>query len=167
MLSFSAALFTLSGCGSGGGGNAAPASPTAVVTLSAQGTVASPKLIHGIELYLILPAGVTVKTDTNGKVPSSGVGAVVVAAGDAAGLNTSVLANYPVTDPVDGNTNAIKVEIIDTDGFDPGNFVTVTCDRAAGASPNQADFKVTGFKPVDQTGNTISSLSVDLASVIK
>lgn len=145
--------------GSGGGGTAAPSK--AVVTLSAQGTVSTPNFIHGIELYLVLPVGVTVKTDTTGK-PTDGI---VVATGGAAGANTTVLAKYPVTEPVEGNANAIFILLTDTAGFDPGNFVTVTCDITSGSSPKQADFKVTGFKPVDSLSGAVINDLIAVSTV--
>ncbi len=159
-------LFTLPGCGSGGGdgSGASSASPQAVVTLSTQaaGTLAS-NTIRGIELYLVLPAGVSVKTDSTGKTASG----VIVATGSAAGPSTAILGNYPVTDPVSGNGNTMKIVIANVDGFNPGDFAMVNCDRAAGVSPNAAAFQVTGFKPVDQTGAVISGLSVTFSVLLK
>jgi hypothetical protein len=167
MLSFSAALFTLSGCGSGGGGNTTPALPKAVVTLSTQvtqGTIAS-KQIHGIQATLILPAGVTVKADSTGKTGDK----VVVASGDAADAVLQV-GNYT---PATGSTKGtVKIEIVKTSGFDPGNFVTVTCDLATGISPKAEEFQVTDFKAVEcqdvqSCGTTIDNLSVSITSEIK
>lgn len=159
-------LFTLSGCGSGGGGgNASPTSSQALVTLStvASGVLAS-NTIKGIELYLVLPAGVTVKTDSSGKT----TGGVIVATDSAAGPNTSILGNYPVTDPVSGNVNTLKIILADTDGFNPGDFAIVTCDRAAGVSPNATEFKINGFKPVDQNGTDLSgSLNIAFSVQLK
>jgi hypothetical protein len=160
-----ALLFTLPGCGGGGDdGDASTSSPQAVVTLSTQSSVAlSSNTIRGIELYLVLPAGVSVKTDSSGKTASG----VIVAVGSAAGPNTAILGNYPVTDPVSGNGNALKIVLADSDGFNSGDFATVTCDRAAGVSPSPAAFQVNGFKPVDQTGAEISGLSVTYSVLLK
>ena len=161
-----ALLFTLPGCGGGGGddGSASASSPQAVVTLSTQSTaVLASNTIRGIELYVDLPAGVSVKTDSTGKAASG----VVVAAGSATGPNTTILGNYPVTDPVSGNGNALKIVLADTDGFNPGDFAVVTCDRASGVSPGPSAFQVNGFKAVDQTGTEISGLSVAYSVQLK
>jgi hypothetical protein len=158
-------LFTLPGCGGGGdGGNASTSSPQAVVTLSTQSTAAlASNTIRGIELYLDLPAGVSVRTDSTGKTASG----VIFAAGSATGANTTVLGNYPVTDPASGNGNALKIVLADTDGFNPGDFAVVTCDRASGVSPGPAAFQVNGFKPVEQTGAEITGLSVAYSVLLK
>lgn len=139
-------LMILPGCGSGGGGEptTAAVATQSVVTLGTtvtQGSLASNQ-IKGIELYLALPAGVSVKTDSNGKTLSG----VVAATGAATGASTAVLGNYPVTDPVSGNTNALKIVVANVDGFGTGNFVTVTCDRPSALFPNNSDFHINGFK---------------------
>jgi hypothetical protein len=158
-------LFTLPGCGSGGGGGGtSSASPQAVVTLSTQTAVPlASNSIRGIELYLVLPAGVSVKTDATGKTNSG----VIAVTGSAAGPNVAISGNYPVTDPVSGAVNTLKIEIVNVDGFNPGDFATVTCDRATGVSPSAAAFQTSGFKPVDQTGTVISDLSITFSMLLK
>ncbi len=157
-------FLALNGCGSGGGGggNSAVSTPQTVVTLSTtvnEGTTITSKQIKGIELYLDLPAGVSVRTNPDGSTPRG-----VVAGTGTANDPTYVSGTYPVTDPTSGSTNAVHIMIADVTGFDPGNFVTVTCDRPSGLLPSSADFHINGFV-ASQNGTYLNGLTCNATIV--
>lgn len=145
-------LFTLSGCGSGGGGNGSAAPTKSVVKLSTQGTVPTQSTVGGVQLTLVLPAGVTVKADNTGKTN----GGVVVASGVATGADVYTGTYTPATASTDGT---LEIWIANSQtGFGTGEFVTVTCDLAAGAAPKATDFTIKpDYKVFNLTDSSIIS----------
>ena len=137
----------LCGC-SGGKGQT---SPTAILTLGTQGTVAA-QSIRGLELTITLPAGVTISSDGSG-TPSEGV---LAASGPAAGGSAAVAGHY--TAAVGSTPGTLTLVLVKTAGFDAGEFATVTCNLGEGAAPGPADFGQVGFKAVDQNGAELGGL---------
>jgi hypothetical protein len=144
-------VLSLTGCG-GGGGSSAPQAATATLRLSTSGTGTS---LAGIGITVTLPAGVTVTT-ANGAV-ASGVVAVsgVAAPGTAisvytpaSGGNLATLALAIVSNPTASNPTAV---------FGTGEFVTITCSRASGLTPQASDFPLSGFNPFDTSGNPVTT----------
>jgi hypothetical protein len=146
-------MFSLAGCGGGGGGNGNAAPTKAVVKMSTQGTVPMSSTIGGVQLTLVLPAGVTVNADsTTGKTDSG----VVVASGVATGADVYWGTYTPATASADG-TLEIKIANSQT-GFDTGEFVTVTCDLAAGVVPKATEFAVkSDYKVFNLTDSSLIS----------
>ena len=130
-------MFALVGCGSGGGGNGNTTLTKAVVKLSTQGALPAQSIIGGVELTLILPAGVTVNVRSDGTgTTNSGV---VVASGVATGADVYTGTYTPATVSTEGT---LKIRIANSQtGFDVGEFATITCDLASGAAPKATDFK--------------------------
>lgn len=153
---------TMFGCGGGGGGTAtdkgggtAVQPTTAVLKLSSQGTLPTGTSIAGIGITINLPAGVTVKTDSTGKVASE----AVVASGTTAGKASFAPPNYV---PAAGTTPAkLSFVLASTEaaGFGTGEFATVTCDVATGTTPAATDVTLSDFKPIDLKGVDIPGLS--------
>jgi len=143
-------LFALPGCGSGGG-IAASAPTRAAVKLSTQATGAA-QAIGDITVTLNLPAGVSVRVKPDGSGQTAD--GVVVKSGAADVPNATALAKYSPA------ARTVDIEIVKSDGFNPGEFVTVSCDIAAGAAPVGADFSTSNFSSFDLTGNTITNLEV-------
>lgn len=157
-------LPVLPACGGGGGGGGgffippAPAAPApepaketqptvAVLTFSTTKVNAADTVtIGGIGVTVNLPAGVTAKTiDADGNVDAS----VVVPSGAAAGATTKtgVLAG--------GKLSVLVGEA--TNGFAPGQYVTINLDIAAGYNPQAGDFVISAFQPSDLNGNDLTA----------
>lgn len=152
----------LFGCGGGGGdsssdkgGGAVVQPTTAVLKLSAEGTLPAGTSIAGIGITITLPSGVTVKTDSDGKVASE----VVVASGTTAGKATFTPPNYTAATATAPATLSFVLASTEAAGFGTGEFATVTCDVASGASPKATDVTLGDFKPIDLKGVPIQGLS--------
>ncbi len=148
---FMFALLFLTACG--GGGSPATQPTTATLKLSNSGTLPKGTSLAGIGITLILPAGVTVKTDTGGAVAS---GAVTVTGSAAPG---TVIAVYTPASGTTPATLALAMSSTATAGFGTGEYTTVTCDLANGTSPKATDFGLSGFKPFDLRGNPVIGLT--------
>src|SRR6185369_7278222 len=159
----------LGGC-SGGGKEAAVTQPLAtaakftggLLKLGAVGTTTD--LIAGMDLWVNLPAGVTVDAD-----PSSGEAATgaVTSSGAAGGSNSLVAAKYA---PAAAGTPAmLHIVVANAAGLNPGEFVTVRFNVAAGASfPalnafTVANFSAKGLDSLPLSGMTAAPLSVEAA----
>jgi hypothetical protein len=143
-------LFALSGCG-GGGGNTTAGPATAVVKLSTQSTDDA-QLIGDITVTLNLPAGVSVavKPDGSGQTADG----VVVASGAASASNSIAIAKY------NSASGTVDIQVVKSDGFNPGEFVTVVCNLSSGVTPVLFDFSISNFSAFDLTGNIITNLTV-------
>lgn len=159
---FTIVLAVLSACGrrGGGGGDNHQANPTsAVLTLSTQGTATN---MGGLGVTVILPTGVTVKTDPGGNVDASVVTTTGVAAGQATVLNLYSAATSTIHAKLE-----IAVASKALNGFTVGEFATVHCIIDAG-SPSAADFSLENFQPVDATTYAIlSGLTTTFSAVIQ
>ena len=156
LLIFIIALLVTSGCGTTNTSDTQPT--TATITILSQGTSTQ---IGGIEVTLVLPSGVSVKStadSTNASVQDTNAG-VVAASGAAAGANTDTMATY--------SAGKVKVHLVNANGFGVGEFVTVNCDIASGSSPKAADFSVTDFNAVDLNGAAITGLTPAFTADIK
>jgi hypothetical protein len=145
----------LSGCGGGGGsaGSAGSAGgaggagggSSVVLALSTQNT--APVTIGGIQLVVTLPVGVSLKTDTNGVLLSNVV------------QQSGVLSNADFFHPTyDKTTGTISVGITKDAGFGLGEFLTISCDVAAGFSPHLADFILTNVTVVSPLSGGAAAL---------
>jgi hypothetical protein len=161
MLSYLLVLYSamalISGCGGGGGSSAPPT--TAIVKLSTSGTLPSGTLIGGIDVTLILPASVTVKSTT----PPETDGGVVTASGVAGG--SLVVGNYSAaTSTLPGK---VRIGLVNATGFGTGEFATVNCDIAAGNTPTAGGFSLVNFTAIPATGSAITSLTPGLTADIR
>ena len=151
----------LSSCGGGGGGSTpvVPVQPTtATIKISTQGTYPSGALIGGIDVTLVLPAGVTVKatadlTNTSILVTNSGV----VTASGVAAANSTVLATYSAA--AGSVAGTVSIKIVNPTGFGIGEFVTVNGDLAAGSNPTAANFSLSNFSAKDLNGTSIDGVT--------
>jgi hypothetical protein len=146
-------ILFLAACGGGGGGNAAAPQPTtATLKLSTSGTLPPGTSLAGIGITVTLPAGVTVRTDAGGAVAS---GVVTVTGVAAPGTAISVYTPASGTNPA---TLVLAMVSTATTGYGTGEFATVTCDLASGASPKASDFLLT-LNPFDLNGNPVTGLT--------
>lgn len=138
-------LAVVSACGKHGGGDGENhhANPTsAVLTLSTQGTTTN---IGGLGVTVILPTGVTVKTDSGGNVDPS----VVTTSGVAAGQATVLTLYTAATATIHARLN-VALSSNALNGFGAGEFATVHCAINSG-SPSVSDFSLTDFQLIDAT----------------
>lgn len=159
-----AGALALFGCGGGGGGTAGEGGKTtvnvpvtsAVLKLSTEGSLPSGTSLAGIGITVNLPPGLTVKTDSSGKVEAGSVAGSGVTAGKA------MTAEPDYTPPTANVPGKLTLVLASTEpqGFGTGEFATVTCDVAAGTTPKATDFTLSGFSPVDLRGAAVSGLSV-------
>jgi len=150
------ALFT--GCGGGSSGSPAPATavPASTFTLkpSLQGLLASGTSIGSIDLTLSLPAGVTIKADSNGQA----LDGVVTPSGIAAG--SLAVARFT---PADASQRAkLRIVLINAKGFPTGEFATVRCDLIAGSAPVLGDFTGSALVVTDVDSKAIRGLAAVL-----
>jgi hypothetical protein len=145
------------GCGGGGGGgnnngNGTMPPTKAVVKISTLGSPSVTPLI-GAQATLHLPAGVSVKTFLNSTQTGTNV---VVASGYAVPADL-VLGVYSSA------SGTVNVYVTKASGFASGEFATVNCDIASGASPIAANFSVTDLIVSDSNGNLITGLTPSIA----
>ncbi len=139
---------------------------TAVVKIISQG---DGRLINGINVTLVLPPGVTVKA-----VPDDGNTRVLIAKSgvvSTSGVSAGANAMMPVSTYTAASAAApgkVIIHLADANGFGTGEFVTVTCDLAAGSLPRlgAADFSVINFEAVDLNGAPISGLTATVTADI-
>jgi hypothetical protein len=160
------AITLLAACGGGGGGGGAapivqPATvqpTTATLELATSGTLTTGTSLAGIGISVILPAGVTVKTNADGSVST---GVVTVSGVAAPGALTP-----PVYTLANGTAPAKVTFVIASNapaGFGTGEFTTVVCGITAGSNPKTTDFSLTDFKPIDLNGAAVNGLTASVA----
>jgi hypothetical protein len=162
------AVLAISACGGGGGGGggtAATQPTTATVKISTNG-LAPGTLIAGIDFTLTLPAGVTVKAtaDSMNSLVFVTDNGVFTASGVAAGSNLDISIYTAATTTMPGK---VIIKVINANGFEVGEFATVTCDIAAGNYPKEADFIQPVFTAVDVNGSPIAGLTIAFTAAIK
>jgi len=158
-LVLAAALGLLPGCGGGSGGSAAAAGtgPTITLNPSVQGTLAPGTRIGSLDLTLSLPAGVTVKADSNGQVLDSAVQPSGAAAGALA------VAAYTPADAT--HPGRLRIILIQAGGFSTGAFGTIRCDLAGVPAPAAAAFGLSGLAVTDVDSVPIAGLTASLTAV--
>jgi len=155
------ATIPLFACG-GGGGYSAPATvPTkAVVKLFTQGTLTADTKIGAIDVVVILPTGVSLKSTVTPPETDPGV---VIPSGVA--QNSLVVGNYSA--PTATAPANVRLALINVVGFGIGEFATVNCDIAAGSNPAQAGFTLSNLSISDTTGTAISGPTAVLTAVFQ
>ena len=144
--------------GDGGGNNNPPSQPTtAVLKLLASGTLPASTTIGGIQVTVLLPAGVTVKSTAN---PPETDANVVVQSGNAL-TNSTILSTY------DPTSQKVTVFLVNPNGFNIGEYATMNCNIAAGYHPTQADFSLTGTIVKDLNGASVSGITAGFTAAIQ
>ncbi|HUI67407.1 MAG TPA: hypothetical protein VL087_04300 [Nitrospirota bacterium] len=165
-LIFALLLTTLSACGGGGGGGGGTAqtqqSATAILTLATSGTGTT---INGIDVTVLLPAGVTVKSVT--APPQTDIGVVRLSGVAAGGPITPQYAIGVYTPASGGIPGKVKIAVVNVNGFSAGPFCTLTCNIAPGTTPVAGDFSLANFNPVDANGAQIIGLTPGLSLSIQ
>jgi len=120
------------------------------LTVSVAGTTT---LIGGIEIDVVLPPGVTVKAASDGSV----LDPVLVALGGA--LGNALLADHytPATASARGR---VRVGFISASGFAAGGLLTMQCDIAPDATPQNADFVLSLLDAFDKQSVALTGLSL-------
>ncbi len=136
--------------------------PQAIVKIMTSGNTQGAQ-IGGIDVTLDLPPGVSVKATPDAQNPNVLVtdSGVVVASGAAAGPNTLVTGTYTAS------PNRVYVHVANA-GFGTGEFATVTCDLATGATVTAGDFNTESLYVVDnQNATEITGLTAGLTVEIR
>jgi len=124
---------------------------TAGYTLELQGSFAT-NSIKGIQFEVIIPPGLTLRSDAASGVPLSGI---VTTSLSSAAAEASVLSWY---NPSDG---VLHLGMTTNKGIGVGDLATITCDIVPGwAKPSATAFSVRNIKAVDGTTTTISGVTV-------
>jgi hypothetical protein len=155
-------LIAMAGCGGGGGSTPTPTPTptqptTAKLVLSTSGTLPSGVLIGGIDIIVKLPAGVSVKTDS----ASTAVSSSVMAASGQAASGSLVVGNYATA------SNTVHIVLVNAAGFGVGEYITLTCDIAAGTTPTAASFSLSNFSSVGTNTQSITTLTPTFTADIK
>lgn len=151
-----AILPIIAGCGGGNGDNDSTFKPTtAVLKFSSQGAPNAGKAVKGFSATIELPAGVTVKTGTDGTVDA----AVVVPSGLMGGSAGTVgpVIYTPVTTSAKARLDFSLLSMAPA-GVNVGEYATITLSLT-GVSPAVTDFVVTSFKPVDLNFANLAGLT--------
>lgn len=160
----------LTACGSTGGNEASQAGGSAIssgaladsgvsagedhviLKIAADGDLGG-RLISGIEFTLTLPPGVTLDATANGEV----------AAGEIAASGANVNPEYVMARYSPG---AVRVALINANGFPGGEFLTVSCNRAGRTAVTATDFAIEDFRAADFSpaviATAVPSVTVDI-----
>ena len=163
MLLLLISVLSFTACGGGCGGNDSQPPTKATVKIMASGSLSTGTLIAGVDVTLNLPAGVTVKATADTVHPSVYItdAGAVTASGVAAANTTLALATYTAASSSPGK---VVINLVNPNGFSVGEFVTVSCDIAAGAAPTTQSFSVSNFKAVGLDGAVITGLTAGLTA---
>ena len=151
-------LTLVAACGKNGDiDQSVPQPSKAVVKIAATGTVDPGILIGGITVTVVLPSGVTIKAIPDTQNPSILVtDPGMVTASGVAGAYAAAFAT------VDQAGRNVHIQVYNQNGFDIGEFVTLTCDIVPWAPPAVGSFGLGGFTAKDLNGADINGLSANL-----
>jgi len=151
-LSLVLALLSLTACGGGGGGTTTPpvTQQQAVVSMALTGGADT---IGSLQFDLVLPAGFSLATDTQGNL-DSGVLTVAIS-------GSSVDSLYLPED--NQNFGQLTLGMAKASGFSPGLFATLIHDMVSGESlPLSTDFSVNSLLVSDLNGVPLTGYSLAL-----
>ena len=163
LLVMTLSLTLVTACGDNKTNNTPAPRPTkAVARLAATGSFGPGRLIGGIIVTVVLPAGVRIKAtpdtrNTSLLVSDQGV----VTASGVTGANAAAFATVDQTD------RKVQIQVYDQNGFGIGEFVTVTCDVASGTALTADKFGLEGFNAKDLNGADINGLTAGLTVVLQ
>ncbi|OGU12300.1 MAG: hypothetical protein A2075_11670 [Geobacteraceae bacterium GWC2_58_44] len=121
---------------------------TATFTLAIQGPVAA-KTIKGIQFDLVIPDGLTIRSDAATGTPLSGIVTLSTA---AAAASPELFSTYS------DSSSVLGIGLLSNTGIGTGDLVTITCDIKPGWSvPSATAFSVTNINAVDikSDGSTV------------
>ena len=140
----------MSACGVGAGGTAPPtttppATATKAILKVSTANVPSGTLVGGVQISIVLPAGVT---------PS------VLSGNDASGSVVAAVSGALAASSYDTSTRTLQHIMASLAGFPSGEFLTITCSIAAGTTVTAADFptQATIISLVDSSNNPNNSI---------
>jgi hypothetical protein len=124
---------------------------TAVFTLAIQGNIAV-NAIKGIQFEVVIPAGLTVRSDASSGETFPGI---VTALPAVASAQTKIYARYSTVDGV------LYLVIMPNKGLSVGDLATITCDILPGwTMPPSIAFRVNNVKAVDDSAAFLEGLNV-------
>jgi len=153
-------LLIIYACGGGGGGETSNNTPKATLKLSTSGTPSAN--LSGIDITISLADGVTPILNANGSLADG----VVVVSGVAVPGTLLAPVYTPATSTKKGTLRFSMASTIIA-GFGTGEFATVSLNVSVGNNPVQGDFALSGFSPIDVTGNLANGLIAGFTVVIQ
>lgn len=158
------ALLTMTACGGGGGGgsNTNTGPTTAVITLSTQGSLSGNTMIGGLGVTVNLPAGMNVKTDTNGNVDTTVLATTGVAQGQA-----TIIVLYTAATSTAQAKLYVALSSNSAAGFAVGEFAKANCGIDAGKNPQASGISLTNFQVVDTNGAVISGVTPTFSAAMQ
>jgi hypothetical protein len=152
----------LAGCGGGGGGDDGGSSAGVVsASISTVAGAGESVPIGGLQVTLHLPPGVIVKTDPQTGEVAEGVVEFVGTADPAL-----VFIDVRYIPPVGTAGGGVKFIIVNTVGFQAGEFIHLQLDIAPGRFPKETDFGLSEFYASDLNGVAIPNLTPTLAAKV-
>jgi len=136
----------------GGEGGTAP-STTKTVRFSTVGNTA--QQIYGIQLVATLPQGVTLETEANGTIADG----IVTLYGSEAGSLLDTIYDSSAT------PSSLRIALTKETPIGTGDFVTVKCTVAHGASFTASDISFSQFVAKDGNGATVPGISGNVSLV--
>jgi hypothetical protein len=155
----------VAGCGGGGGGSnsgtAAPGTVKAVMKTTALSPAAG--TVGAISATISFPDGVYAKTDASGAVV---VADVITLANST--LPAGTIIQVPDYLPaVTGHSGLIKFTILNADGFNATEAVTISLLIRSGTLPKAADFALVNFVAKDLNGADVTTLKPTLSATVQ
>lgn len=133
---------------------------SAILKISTSGTPSAN--LSGNDIILTLPDGVTPTLNADRTVANS-----VIAVSGVAAPGTVLAPVYTsATASARGTLHFAMASTIAV-GFGAGEFATVTLNITAGKNPVQGDFSLSGFNPIDVTGNSATGLTAGFTASIQ
>jgi hypothetical protein len=154
----------VAGCGGGGGGGsssgaASPGTVKAVMKTTALSPAAA--TVGAISATISFPDGVYAKTDASGAVVE-----VITMANST--LPAGTVIQVPDYLPAaTGHTGSIKFTILNADGFNATEAVTISLLIRSGTLPKAADFALVNFVAKDLNGADVTTLKPTLSATVQ
>ena len=135
---------------------------TTKLTVATTGTLPAGAAISGTAMTILLPVGVVPVLDTSGNVD---INRLVTASGmtQAGGLVATVI--YQAATTVKPALLTIAMASKAKDGFNLGEFMTLSLSRTVPVSPAINDFTISDFTAADLSGNQIVGLQAIITAV--
>lgn len=149
----------LTACGGEESQTASPSPTVKTVSLKLSTSGTPSTKVAGISITVVLPDGVTPHLSNDGGVTEP------IVSGVAAPGTVLTPIYTPASGAAKGTLKfALASSIVD--GFGAGEYATVTLNVETGVNPALPDFELTGFIPIDVSGNEVTELITIVTGVI-
>jgi len=133
------------------------------IKISTAGMLDPGTTINGITLTLQFPPGASIKADFSDPAKITPLSGVIASSG-VVPAGSQIIAKY--TPPSGASAGSVTIAMASSTGFAVGEFLSINCDIAAGASLASSDFRMTAFEAKDGNGallfDSINNVAVTL-----